>query len=238
MKYRAVFLDRDGTLVYPRHYPSRPEELLLYEGIGPELCKLQQAGFQLVVITNQAGIARGYFTEADLQRMHEHLTRELAQWGVWLDGIYYCPHHPAGVVPGLAIHCKCRKPQPGMLLKAAADLDLDLQRSWFVGDILDDIEAGNRAGCRGILVDLGTEKIPQEQIRCPSFVARNTCHALRIISAVEYVGLETDLNYCPPTWQDYLVGVPLVQPCNDAIASTYGQRGCNELLLFITAPEP
>lgn len=204
MKHPAVFLDRDGTLVHPRHYPSRPADLCLYDGIGPGLRDLQRAGFQLVVITNQAGVARGYFTEADLERMHEHLARELEQLGVRLDAIYYCPHHPAGAIPELAVHCDCRKPQPGMLLRAATDLDLDLQSSWFVGDILDDIEAGNRAGCRTILVDLGTEQLPGRQIRCPNFVARDTLHALQIISACEHLGPPSERAYCPPNWQQAL----------------------------------
>jgi lipopolysaccharide heptosyltransferase II len=152
------------------------------------------------VITNQAGIARGYFTEADLQHMHDYLTAELAQLGVYLDAIYHCPHHPDGTIPELAIRCDCRKPQPGMLLQAASDLDLDLNASWFVGDILDDIEAGNRAGCTTILVDLGTEQIPASQLRHPTFVARNTLHALRIIRAVEKFSASIELSYRPPTW--------------------------------------
>ena len=194
MKQKALLLDRDGTLVHPRRYPSRPEDLLLYDGICPELRDLQLAGFRLVVITNQAGIARGYFTEADLQQMHEYLERELALYSVHLDGIYYCPHHPDGVIPGLAVRCGCRKPQPGMVLRAAADLDLDLHASWFIGDILDDVEAGNRAGCRTVLVDLGTEKLPVEDrsnasLRCPTFIARDTLSALRIIKACEGIAL-------------------------------------------------
>ncbi len=226
MKHRAVFLDRDGTLVHPRHYPSHPEELHLYDGIGPILKDIQEIGFRLVMITNQAGIARGYFNEADLQRMHEYLAGELEKSGAHFDGIYFCPHHPAGVIPELAIRCNCRKPQPGMLLQAAKDLDLDLQASWFVGDILDDIEAGNRAGCRTVLVDLGTEQLPQQQIRYPDFVARDILHALHIIHACEHLSLETnpnattylssvsindrkkwfeaDLAYRPSTWQQVL----------------------------------
>jgi D-glycero-D-manno-heptose 1,7-bisphosphate phosphatase len=200
-KHPAVFLDRDGTLVHPAHYPSRQEDLQLYDGIGPELRALQQAGFRLVVITNQAGIARGYFTEVDLQAMHDYLRRELERRGVFLDGIYHCPHHPDGVIPELSIRCECRKPQPGMILQAATDLDLDLRRSWLVGDILDDVEAGNRADCRTILVDLGTEQPPRVRERFPTYIARNTIHALRIIGAIEMRGLETDLGYCPETWQ-------------------------------------
>jgi D-glycero-D-manno-heptose 1,7-bisphosphate phosphatase len=201
MKHRAVLLDRDGTLVLPRHYPSRPEDLRLYDDIGPGLRNLQRAGFLLVVITNQSGIARGYFTEADLQRMHIYLAGELEQQGVRLDAIYYCPHHPAGAIRELAVRCNCRKPQPGMLLQAAADLNLDLQRSWFVGDVLDDVEAGNRAGCRTILVDLGTEPQPEQPRRAPTFAARNTPHALQIIEAHEFPDLATELTYHPANWQ-------------------------------------
>lgn len=192
MKHRAVFLDRDGTLVHPRHYPSRPEDLHLYNNIGPGLRDIQRAGFRLVVITNQAGIARGYFTEADLKRMHEHLVRELERLDVRLDAIYYCPHHPEGVIRELAMRCNCRKPQPGMLLKAAEDLDLDLQHCWFIGDILDDVEAGNRAGCRTILVDLGTETIPEQRLRRPNFVTQDTLHALQIITSIESYNEENE----------------------------------------------
>lgn len=202
MKRKAIFLDRDGTLVHPRHYPSRPEELCLYAGIGPYLQRLQMAGFRLIVITNQAGIARGYFTKADLLRMHSYLQEELSRLGVHLDGIYYCPHHPDGIIRELAMHCNCRKPQPGMVLQAAHDLQVDLPSSWFVGDILDDVEAGNRAGCRTVLVDLGTEAPPDTQIRCPSFVARDTVHALRIISACERLDPPFDMDYCPQSWQE------------------------------------
>jgi D-glycero-D-manno-heptose 1,7-bisphosphate phosphatase len=201
MRERAVFLDRDGTLVHPRHYPSRPEQLLLYEGIGPELRRLQTAGFRLIVITNQAGIARGYFGEPELAAMHAHLAAELARLGVRLDGVYFCPHHPEGVIPELAVACDCRKPAPGMLLRAAAEHAIDLGRSWFVGDILDDVEAGNRAGCGTILVDLGTESLPDSQLRRPDFVARDTIHALRIIAAAESLRPLVELDYRPASWE-------------------------------------
>jgi D-glycero-D-manno-heptose 1,7-bisphosphate phosphatase len=164
------------------------------------------------MVTNQAGIARGYFTEKDLERMHIYLSQELAKSEVLLDAIYHCPHHPDGVVPELAIRCDCRKPQPGMLLQAGKDLELDLQSSWFVGDILDDIEAGNRAGCRTVLVDLGTEQLPEQQIRRPDFVARDTLHALRIISGCENLGPEAELTYRPPSWPTIVEsteGIPL-----------------------------
>lgn len=208
MSQRAIFLDRDGTLVYPSHYPSRPEQLRLYEDIGPGLRALQDTGFRMVVITNQTGIARGYFTESQLERMHVHLAEQLARLGIRLDAIYHCSHHPDGIVPSLAVRCHCRKPEPGMLLQAAADLDLDLEQSWFIGDILDDVEAGNRAGCRTVLVDIGTEHSPTTPVRCPTFAARSTSHALEIIKTVETLAPTLDLIYRPTMW--HTVPQPLV----------------------------
>ncbi|HEV2106842.1 MAG TPA: HAD family hydrolase [Thermomicrobiales bacterium] len=200
MNARALFLDRDGTLVEPRHYPRGPEELILYPGVGAALRPFQATGFRLVVVTNQSGIAHGYFDDIALARMHDHLAAELGRDGVRLDGIYHCPHHPEGVVPELAVRCDCRKPSPGLVKRAAADLAVDPARSWFVGDILDDIEAGNRAGCRTVLVDLGTESPPPTPVRQPDHVARDTVHALAIIARVEGLGDEADLDYRPASW--------------------------------------
>lgn len=101
MGYRSLFLDRDGTMVHRVHYPFRPEQLRLYDGIGSGLHLLQKAGFRLIVITNQSGIGLGYFTEVDLKLMHEHLADQLAQFDVQLDAVYDCPHHPDGVIPEL-----------------------------------------------------------------------------------------------------------------------------------------
>ena len=203
MSERALFLDRDGTLVEPRHYLRLPEELVLCAGIGGRLRRLQEAGFRLVVVTNQSGVARGYFDITALDRMHAHLTTELNRLGVHLHGIYHCPHHPDGVVPELTRRCECRKPQPGMILRATAELGIDRNRSWLIGDILDDVEAGNRAGCRTVLVDLGTEPDPLSPIRRPDYVARDTAHALEIVTHIEHLAWadhEVDLSYRPPTW--------------------------------------
>ncbi len=203
MSERALFLDRDGTLVEPRHYPRLPEELILYAGIGDRLRQLQADGFRLVVVTNQSGIAHGHFDAQALDRMHAHLTTELDRLGVHIDAIYHCPHHPEGVVPELARHCECRKPRPGMILRAATELHIDPERSWFIGDILDDVEAGKRAGCRTVLVDLGTESDPIDPIRRPNYVARNTAHALEIVTCVERLAGangDIDLGYRPPSW--------------------------------------
>jgi D-glycero-D-manno-heptose 1,7-bisphosphate phosphatase len=198
----AVFLDRDGTLVEARHYPTRPEELVLYDGLADELRVVQQAGFRLVLITNQSGLARGYFDWAQLERMHEALLETMRSHEVAIDGIYVCPHHPEGTIGELAIECECRKPKPGMLLRAAQDLDLDLSRSWFIGDILDDVEAGNRAGCRTVLVDLGTERSPESPLRTPTYVARDTVHAVRLVQVATGMQTDADFTYRPPRWSD------------------------------------
>lgn len=183
---RAVFLDRDGTLVHARHYPSRPADLQLFPNIAPGLAQLRSAGFKLIMITNQGGLAHGYFNDADLQRMHDFLRAELARSGAPLDAIYHCPHDPAGMITELAIECACRKPQPGMLFAAARDWRLDLQRSWLVGDILHDVEAGNRAGCRTVLVNNGgeTEWLPGP-FRTPDYVVPTTVAALTLIRELE-----------------------------------------------------
>lgn len=201
MSTPALFLDRDGTLVHARHYPTAPDELVLYDDIGPRLRRLNAAGFRIVVITNQSGVARGYLTEDDLDAMHRYLARQLEKLDVEISGFYYCPHHPEGVVAGFATACECRKPRPGMLLQAARDLDLDFSQSWVVGDILDDVEAGRRAGCRTVLVDLGTEAPADSPIRRPHVVARDTAHALDIVAASAGVGEPADLGYLPPGWQ-------------------------------------
>jgi D-glycero-D-manno-heptose 1,7-bisphosphate phosphatase len=201
MSRQALFIDRDGTLVHARHYPTRPEELVLYDGVGGALATLQRAGLMLVVITNQSGLARGLFDVAALDRMHEHLAAQLARDGVRIDALYYCPHHPEGVIPGLAAACDCRKPAPGMLLRAAAEHDIDLARSWFVGDILDDVEAGNRASCRTVLVDIGSEQPPALPARTPTYVARDTLPALALSAAHAGVGPSADTTYRPERWQ-------------------------------------
>lgn len=200
MGRRALFMDRDGTLVHPRHYPTRAEELHVFEGVPPLLQRFQQHGWLVVLVTNQSGIARGYLTESDLLYMHACLAADLGQQGVRLDAVYYCPHHPQGTVPQYTADCDCRKPRPGMLVRAACELGLDLSRSWFVGDILDDIEAGHRAGCRTALVDLGTEATPETLVRTPHIVGRNTVHALTVIASLEGFGLEVGPVYRPMRW--------------------------------------
>ncbi len=154
---RAVFLDKDGTLIPDVPYNVDPARITLYPDVAEALLTLQRAGFKLIVVSNQAGVARGYFPETALTAVESRLRTLLGEAGVVLDDFRYCPHHPAGSVAEYAIDCTCRKPQPGMLLLIAEEQEIDLRESWMAGDILNDVEAGNRAGCRTILIDRGNE---------------------------------------------------------------------------------
>ncbi len=153
----AIFLDKDGTLIEDVPYNVDPALIRLYPDVPEALRRFRAAGYRLIVISNQAGVARGYFEESALAGVRETLYRLLAAEGVPLDGFYYCPHHPDGVVAGYAVSCQCRKPGPGMILRAAREHGVDLAGSWMIGDILNDVEAGSRAGCRTVLVDKGNE---------------------------------------------------------------------------------
>lgn len=167
---RAIFLDKDGTLIDDVPYNVDPALIRLSWNAGPALQLLQEAGYRLIVVTNQSGVARGLFTEAALEAVHARLIELLAQYGVQLDGFYYCPHHPDGAVNRYAIACTCRKPMPGLLMRAASEHGIDLTQSWMIGDILNDVEAGHRAGCRSLLVDNGNEtEWDQGPLRTPEF---------------------------------------------------------------------
>jgi D-glycero-D-manno-heptose 1,7-bisphosphate phosphatase len=151
----AVFLDRDGTVVREVDYLRSVEDLRLLPGAAAAIRRLNEAGIAVVVATNQSGIARGMLTEADLASLHSALRERLARRRARLDAIYYCPHHPEAPIPDYRRRCRCRKPAPGMMLRAARELDLDLAHSFAVGDSERDLEAGRRAGCRTVLVRTG-----------------------------------------------------------------------------------
>lgn len=156
MNRQAIFLDKDGTLLEDVPYNVEPRLIRLAPRAG-EALRLLAPHYRLMVISNQSGVAHGYFPESALAGVEQRLRQLLATFGVELAGSYYCPHHPQGQVAVYRSVCDCRKPQPGMLLRAALDHDIDLGNSWMVGDILDDIEAGRRAGCRTVLIDNGGE---------------------------------------------------------------------------------
>ena len=193
MSRAAVFLDKDGTLVENLPYNVDPARIRLAPDALTAVAQLHAHGYVIVVITNQAGVARGKFEERALHGVELRLRELLAPVQVPLAAMYWCPHQPDGVVPRYAVECDCRKPLPGLLWKAARALDLDLGRSWMVGDILDDIEAGRRAGCRTVLLDVGHEtQWRLSSLRLPHFVSPNLARAAAAIidagSAVPHAG--------------------------------------------------
>jgi D-glycero-D-manno-heptose 1,7-bisphosphate phosphatase len=196
MTSKVVFLDKDGTLVEDIPYNIDPAFIQFTPGALDGLGLLQAHGYKLFVVTNQSGVARGLFSEQDLQPMRHRLQQLLADAGIALAGFYYCPHHPQGQISEYAVDCSCRKPQPGMLLRASQEYNLALTDSWMVGDILHDMEAGNRAGCRTILINNHHEtEWDLAPIRQPEFVAQDLKRAAQIIVYQDQMRMEG--NRCP-----------------------------------------
>jgi D,D-heptose 1,7-bisphosphate phosphatase len=154
---RAVFIDKDGTLVRDVPYNVDPANVIFHDGAVEALKMLKEKKYKLIMITNQSGIAKGYFKEQDLEALFAYMQEKLLRVGVGFDDYYFCPHHPCGIVDEYSIECDCRKPQPGLILRASSKWNIDLGHSWMIGDILNDVETGNRAGCKTILIDNGGE---------------------------------------------------------------------------------
>lgn len=155
---KIVFLDRDGTLNEEVHYLHRPEDMHLLEGVQQALRRLKEAGFKLVVITNQAGVARGYYTEEDVKLLHGYMNEILSAEGARIDGFYYCPHHPVHGIGSYKKDCSCRKPGIGMFLQAEKQFAVDKAHSYMIGDKLLDTQAGKNYGVTSILVGTGYGK--------------------------------------------------------------------------------
>jgi len=175
-KRPAVFLDRDGCVNVEDDHIREIAQFRLYPDSLDAIKKLNAAGFLVVVITNQSGVARGYMTEELVQRTHAILLEWAAEADARIDGIYYCPHHPEGSVERYSIYCKCRKPAPGMVLRAADELGIDLARSFVVGDKISDIRLGPAVGARAALVTTGfgagqLEMIKSGEAAMPDHVA-------------------------------------------------------------------
>lgn len=155
-KQKAIFLDRDGTINKYVGYLRTPEQFELLEGAGEAIRKINLSGYLAIVVTNQPVIARGEVTVDGLQEIHNKMETMLGKEGAYLDGVYYCPHHPdkgfAGEVEELKIVCECRKPKAGLLLQAAKDFNIDLSQSWMIGDSENDVLAGKNAGCKTALI--------------------------------------------------------------------------------------
>lgn len=183
---KAVFIDRDGVLIDEVNYLSHPRQLKLLRGSADAVRRLRAAGFKVVVVSNQSGVARGYFTLKRLREIHTALRAMLAKKGVRLDGLLFCPHHPDGTVARFARACACRKPQPGMLRQAAYRWKASMKESFMVGDTEADVAAGRRAGCRTVLVRTGHGSRKKVTTR-PDAVAADLAAAADLILAGKVV---------------------------------------------------
>jgi len=187
MPRRAVFLDRDGVINNHGDYVNTVEDLHLIDGSAAAIRKLNDAGLPVYVITNQGGIAFGYLTEAALETIHVNMLERLAEAGAHVDGIYSCPYHPKGTVPPFDRESSCRKPGIGMFELARDEHDLDLSTSYYVGDMTSDMLAGQRAGCRTILVATGFGGKDGE------YEARPVLRAADLAEAVDIILAELDI---------------------------------------------
>ena len=147
---KAFFFDRDGVVIEEENYLADPRKVRLCSGVPQAIRLAREAGYRVVVVSNQSGIARGYLTPDDLKKVSARMDELLRDQGVFIDRTYYCFHHPHGSVKEYAVDCPCRKPKPGMLLQASQELQLDLAASFMIGDRISDLEAGIRAGCRAV----------------------------------------------------------------------------------------
>jgi len=186
MQEIGVFIDRDGTLTEEVGYINHPSRLRLYPWSAQAIKALNQNDLRTIVVTNQAGIARGYFTEDLVTQVHEKLRAEMSREGACLDAIYYCPHHPSVGEAPYRQDCNCRKPKPGMLYRAVQELGVDLRRSFVVGDRYGDVELAHNAGARSIFVlcgyGLGEYEYQRQNWRVqPDWIAQNLLEATEII---------------------------------------------------------
>jgi D-glycero-D-manno-heptose 1,7-bisphosphate phosphatase len=185
----GVFFDRDGTLNEDVDFLTHPDQLRIILGAVDAVRKVNQSGMAACIISNQSGIARGIFTESDLAGVHARLIQEFAAGGARFDRIDYCPHHPTAGIAPYRTACDCRKPMPGMLLRAAQSLDLDLSRSYVIGDKMIDVQAGQAVGSSGILVLTGYGVGSMSECRAagvaPTFIAPTVREAVDFIMETE-----------------------------------------------------
>jgi D-glycero-D-manno-heptose 1,7-bisphosphate phosphatase len=158
-KRPAAFLDRDGVLNIDHGYAHRPEQLEWIAGAPEAVRLLNEAGYYVIVITNQSGVARGYFEEAAVRQFHAHMQDALRAQGAHIDAFYYCPHHPEGTIKELTVRCRCRKPNPGMLEQAVGEWPIDLHGSFLIGDKDDDMAVAAAFNIRGIKFDARAQSL-------------------------------------------------------------------------------
>ena len=189
----AVFLDRDGTISKEVGYVRNPDQFQLMPKSAEAVKLINERGLKVIVVTNQAGVAKGYFPEAMVSRVHKKMEAMLSDQGAFLDGIYYCPHHPEGVVEAYRKMCECRKPASGLIKRASKEHGIDIASSYMVGDKMADVECGHRIGVKGILVQTGygkdeLNKIEGAGIRRPEYIADD------IFDAVKWIVNDLDMK--------------------------------------------
>jgi len=182
-------MDRDGTLIEEMTYLNHFDQVEIYPEALRAVSQINQSGSLAVVATNQSAVARGLLSENDLEKIHYLINLEFQKYGAHIDAFYYCPHHPEAGNGAYTQICDCRKPKPGMLLRAAHELDINLKKSYMLGDKLDDVETGHRAGCQSILVKTGygnkaassyNKGVPSP-LRQPAYIAENILEGVKCI---------------------------------------------------------
>ena len=178
---KAVFIDKDGTLIPDIPYNVNPDLITLKETALAALEILQNENYLLIVISNQSGVARGYFTEKDLEPVSKKLAELVDVLNITINGFYYCPHHTEGKIEQYTISCDCRKPKPGLILRAVKDFNIDVSKSWMIGDMPGDMEAGKAAGCKTILVEANETEAEKKKTVNADYVVRNLKDAATVI---------------------------------------------------------
>jgi D-glycero-D-manno-heptose 1,7-bisphosphate phosphatase len=179
---KAVFLDRDGTIIEDTGYIGECERVVFLPGVAEAIKLLNENGFKVIVTTNQSGVARGYFTEENVAEVNKFIQESLARHGATIDGIYYCPHHIDGTPGRYRQACYCRKPNPGLIERAARDFNIHLAESCAIGDKTIDVIAGHRAGCRAVLLSNGTPEVGDSNgEQSPEYIATDLAEAVKWI---------------------------------------------------------
>jgi len=209
MSKAAVFFDRDGTLIRDPGHISHPDQVELLDSAAEAVKEMQLLGYKTVVVSNQPGVAKGILTEETLEQIHQRLRELVAHHGASLDAIYYCPFHPDGAVPRYRKDSDWRKPKPGMLLAAAGEMDIDLTKSWMVGDSLRDTEAGRSAGCKTILISSGHASHETTDKNKPDHVAVNMREAVNIIKNFHRSGQDARIV---PVFTDEIDAASIADP--------------------------
>lgn len=187
-KFSAVFLDRDGVINEDRGYVHRIEDFFFLPGAISGMQLFQKMGYKIVIITNQAGIAKGIYTENDFEKLNNYMIETLSKNNIKISGVYYCPHHPNGIINQWISHCNCRKPNPGMIIRAAKDLNLQLQNSILLGDNCSDINAGINGGVPMNILIKSKYLIERNFYQNVSYVTDN------IMNAALWIKDSNDLN--------------------------------------------